>query len=84
MEEDGLRIAYAPAFFRRLGQHFLREVGADHLIAPQSQKPGQAAGAAGQIQNGMDGQPAAGEMPLHIVCPSLIIDIFRELVIALG
>ena len=82
MQKDRLDGACAPAFLRRLGQHLLGQVGADHLIAPLRQDTGQAPGAAGQIQHRADGQPAAGEVLLQIVGPAGIVHVGGKGVVA--
>ena len=84
VEEDGRNLPRAPALLRRHGQHLLRPVGPDHLIAPLRQFLRQAAGAAGQIQHGVDGQSAAGEVLLQIVRPAAVGHVGGELVVAPG
>ena len=81
VEEDGLLTLDGPSLFRRHGQHLLRLVHADHLIAPLRQPAGQASGPAGQVQHRVDRKPGPSKVLFGIIRPYLIMHIGGQCVI---
>ena len=64
-----------------LHQHFRRSICSDHLVAPLSQYPRQAACAAGKVEHQLRLYPLACEQPLKKIRPVCITHIVRKTVI---